>query len=337
MSKREVRIASKLSFDTELERDIIENIEKLTEKRKLTGLIESLIRVYFDEPGKLRDRDLYNTLLETQRVGVIPSRQKFFDSVNDKLDDMNRKIKALEEENNKMLTLIKLGEKYGVDEKVKNLAASTFLVNKQLRTLEKELGVSRYDIMFLSDKQSEFEQKAEDTLEFILENYRGVIESLDFSDRVLRTNDIKQEEKEEAEYNKTEGIQEVEEPTKEDEPKQEEQLVVEQLVKEEETVTEETKPTVVETKQEERVEVPNTTSVNTELEILKMQLEIERLQAEKAKAELEALKYGKSISNEPEKKVDSKAVVKKEESTNTQDSVNFENADFAAMANFFGM
>jgi hypothetical protein len=171
-----------LSFDGTTEADIIEMVDVLCDKRALGKYVSDLIRLAWDNPelidrgnGKVRQGEL---LKQIHEAGIAHNREQFLRGLAKDVDDMKKKVDKIYEMTLKEYTLAQFGKQIGLEDKSRNLMASSFVLERQMNELNNELGRGTLDLTFESSKMQSVEKHADDVLEYILETYDGIVTEL---------------------------------------------------------------------------------------------------------------------------------------------------------------
>ncbi len=173
MNEYEIKIGTVIKFDSEKEKDIIEQIEGLASRKKLGDFISNIIRIAFDNPEFLKSNG--KSLLEH---GMTEERTKFFKQVDSEVSKMRSKVDEIFDMTYKLYMLALFGKRMGLEKKASNLAQSQFILQRQLEELCTTLGVSGIGHVYESNKLNTFESKAEKVLEYIIEAYDNVVTEL---------------------------------------------------------------------------------------------------------------------------------------------------------------
>lgn len=183
-----IKLNSVLSFDEAKEADIVAKVNCLTKQHKLGKLLNELIRVYFENPSifsqpKVDKRTEKTPFREAvpRETSVDSSRQKFFSSLSKKVDEMQKKIDAISEMTQQLLTLAQFNKALGLEERTESIVLASFILQKQLYELEDVLGIEGIDLSVRETYQSNLDrekQKADDTLQFIINTYGEIFSAL---------------------------------------------------------------------------------------------------------------------------------------------------------------
>lgn len=224
MSQRKIKLGATLSFDNEKERDILQHLDKLKSRHRLGEFISQCLRVVFE------NKELAESCgLRIERYGLTDNRKKFFDAVRTETDRMNKKIDEIYDMAYKTYTLAQFNKKIGLEEKSKNLLQAQFLLQKQMREMCKILGVSDIAQIYESNKMYNLEKNVDETLEFIINFYDGVVNELkeNINQRVYvtTTENINNDNNDEViDFGLDDIEEEVKEEPKKEEPKKEEEV-----------------------------------------------------------------------------------------------------------------
>lgn len=168
MGARTFRVT--VSFDEEKERDLIETVEYLAERRQLGIVSSNLLRKAVDDKTIILDS------LTTPSLSV--TRQKFFDWVVQVLKAQAERIDKIYSMGSDMYVLARANKAMGLEGKVDNLMTSQFLLKRQQSKIQEILGLSDSQHLFESDKLLNEKEKADKTWEYIAEVYEEMIAEL---------------------------------------------------------------------------------------------------------------------------------------------------------------
>ena len=162
-----VKLGATLFFDSEKERDIVEQVDELRNRHKLGNFLNDTIRFAY------KYREQFNREYKDGEH-LTADRQQFFDKVQKQVSDMQNKIDTMYKMTNEMHTLLKMNKKLGVEEKVNNMYSAQFVAQKQLKALCDLLGIQNLHI-YDSDKIFNANKHADDMVEYILTYYDGIM------------------------------------------------------------------------------------------------------------------------------------------------------------------
>lgn len=173
MSTYKVKLGATLSLSKERERDIVQNLEKLKSRHKLGEFISQSLRVVFE------NRELAEKCgLNFDRYGLTDNRKRFFDAVNTEVRQMNKKIDEIYNMAYKTYMLTQFNKKMGLEDKSKNLLQAQFILQKQTKEMCDILGIDNIGQIYESNKMYDLEKNVDETLEFIINYYDGIIQEL---------------------------------------------------------------------------------------------------------------------------------------------------------------
>lgn len=173
MGQRKIKLGATLSFDMEKERDILQHLDKLKSRHRLGEFISQCLRLVFE------NRELAEKCgLNLDRYGLSDNRKKFFEAVHTEIERMNTKIDDIYDMAYKTYTLAQFNKKIGLEDKSKNVLQAQFLLQKQMREMCKVLGVDDFSQLYSSNKMYNLEKNVDETLEFIINFYDGIVNEL---------------------------------------------------------------------------------------------------------------------------------------------------------------
>lgn len=182
MGTRNIRLGSQLSFDEQQEADIIEALEAMSASHKTGQFLASLIRIAFDCPelmdnnsGKYEKGAILKAM---ENSGLSYNRKTFMDQVTKEVDTMKKKVDAMYEIVLKTYMLGQMGKHLGLEQKAENELMAQFIIEKQLKELQDNLGISLTSSLFASNRKQDVEKIANDSLEYIIESYSGIVNEL---------------------------------------------------------------------------------------------------------------------------------------------------------------
>lgn len=186
-----VRLSSTLEF-RDTEKDIYEFVRKLADRHKLGEFIGCLIRNVHDNPDILRTGSTgelaYSDVMKiTADKGITPGRLEYLKEINNEILALRESISKLSEIVNTTYSLGLVGNRLGIEDKSSSSAVATFLMDRNLREIEKKLGINRINIDSFSDEKEKAKEKAEQTLEYILNSYSEVFDELKKAVSVINT------------------------------------------------------------------------------------------------------------------------------------------------------
>lgn len=164
-----------LRFNPDRERHIIDTIRNLKSTGKFNIFIETMLRVVLSNPEIVinSDEDLYKLIKLSG-----PLKIDVYNTENKKeIADMHRKVDHMFDLVLSMYTLVMFNKQIGIEDNTKNMAVAQFMVERQLKELTRALGVEDLKT-YESDKDTVIKEKAEQALEYIVNNYDGVVQGI---------------------------------------------------------------------------------------------------------------------------------------------------------------
>lgn len=182
MGTYNIRLGSQLCFDEQQEADIIKALETMNASHKSGQFISNLIRIAFDCPeimdnnnGKYEKGAIIRAM---ENSGLSYNRKSFMCQIQKEVDAMKKKVDEMYEIVLKTYMLGQMGKHLGLEEKADNNLMAQFIIEKQLKELQDTLGISLTSSVFASNRKQDIEKIANDSLEYIIESYSGIVNEL---------------------------------------------------------------------------------------------------------------------------------------------------------------
>lgn len=170
MSEYEIKVGVTLQFDAEREKDIIEKVENLIDRRKISEFMTSIIRAVLD-----KDKAMQMLGSKTGEYGISDEREQFFKGIEAEVSKMRHKIDTIFDMASKVYTLAQFGKRLGIEKKADNMIQAQFVLQKQLDELCSTLGISTTGYIYESDRIEAFKTRADDVLEYIIDAYDNIV------------------------------------------------------------------------------------------------------------------------------------------------------------------
>lgn len=168
-----LKLGATISFNKENERDIIAQLESLKRRHKLGEFISNTIRVALEHPELLEEQ---GTSLE--KFGLTDNRQQFFEAITKEVNQLKVKVDKIYKIATEIYTLTQFNKKIGLEERSKNLLCAQFILQKQTRELCSILGISQISNTYASEKLFDINKNVDETLEFIINYYDGIVREI---------------------------------------------------------------------------------------------------------------------------------------------------------------
>lgn len=159
-----------ISFDEDKERDIVNQLESLSEKRQIAAALSNIVRAAFDENGK--------TFGNMNVAALSETRRKFFESIAQKVKEQDKKIDTIYSMCEDLYGLAQANKALGLESKTENLLISQFVLQHQQSKMKKILGEDDFRHLYESDRLLSEKEKAEKIWGFIAEAYEAMIAEL---------------------------------------------------------------------------------------------------------------------------------------------------------------
>ena len=163
-----VKLGATLSFNLGLERDMVEQIERLKAKHKLGEFISNSLRIAFENPELL---EKYNLSLE--KFGLTDNRKKLNDAINIEIGRIRDRVNKTYQMAYELYSLAKFNKQLNIYDSSKNILASQFILNKQIEDLKSLLGVTCIEQPANLHK---VDSSVDDVLEYILLCHSDIVD-----------------------------------------------------------------------------------------------------------------------------------------------------------------
>lgn len=165
-----VKLGATLTFDFEIEKDIVAQVEKLKSQHKLGEFISNALRVVFEHPELLEKE-----AKSLEDFKLTDNRKLFHEYVEDKIEKTAVKINETYKLAYELHSLAKFNKKFDMYETSKNILASQFIIAKQVEDLKKILGVTTLEQTVNLHKVN---TNIDDVLEYIIMCHGEIVEEI---------------------------------------------------------------------------------------------------------------------------------------------------------------
>jgi hypothetical protein len=165
-----VKLGATLTFDFEIEKDIVAQVEKLKSQHKLGEFISNALRVVFEHPELLEKE-----AKSLEDFKLTDNRKLFNEYVEDKIEKTAVKINETYKLAYELHSLAKFNKKFDMYETSKNILASQFILAKQVEDLKKILGVTTLEQTVNLHKVN---TNIDDVLEYIIMCHGEIVEEI---------------------------------------------------------------------------------------------------------------------------------------------------------------
>ena len=165
-----VKLGATLTFDFEIEKDIVAQVEKLKSQHKLGEFISNALRVVFEHPELLEKE-----AKSLEDFKLTDNRKLFHEYVEDKIEKTAVKINETYKLAYELHSLAKFNKKFDMYETSKNILASQFILAKQVEDLKKILGVTTLEQTVNLHKVN---TNIDDVLEYIIMCHGAIVEEI---------------------------------------------------------------------------------------------------------------------------------------------------------------
>lgn len=168
-----IKLHSSLKFDPIKEKDIIDKVEEMAGSRELTYYITNLLKYALDNPEVINDSGISKAGYQ-----ISKAREDYFRQLDSKISEMKDKIDKIYNMADRINSLVLLGKSIGIEDRNRNILQTQFLLQRQLKELSDTLGVSMTGKTFESNKLAQYDEKASEFIEYVIEHYDGIINEI---------------------------------------------------------------------------------------------------------------------------------------------------------------
>ena len=165
-----VKLGATLTFDFEIEKDIVAQVEQLKSQHKLGEFISNSLRIIFEHPELLEKE-----AKSLEDFKLTDNRKLFHEYVEDKIEKTAIKINETYKLAYELHSLAKFNKKFDMYETSKNILASQFILAKQVEDLKKLLGVATLEQTVNLHKVN---ANIDDVLEYIIMCHGEIVEEI---------------------------------------------------------------------------------------------------------------------------------------------------------------
>ena len=171
MAIHNLKINTQISLDTEQNKDIITLLEDLKEGHRIGQFLGEMVKAVVDNPSDIKAEEF------VRKYNADNIRSTYFKFLDSEVKQMKTKVDEMYKMVLDMYILTKFGKHLGIEGKTNNVLSAQFIVEKQLKDLERILGVNLRSA-YESDKMQDTEDTADKALEFIINTYSGIVGEL---------------------------------------------------------------------------------------------------------------------------------------------------------------
>ena len=179
MSLESVRLGGQFWYDKETEQDLANVITSLSSSHRLGEFISYMFRMAVEDPTILENKDgvvKYGTVTEKLKaLGHTDKRRKQLEELADKIFDVKLEADKIYKMCYEMHLLAQINKLTGIEEKADRTMMKEFMLERELKDICSEIGVSA---TFYKDMLDREHKKEEDSLTYILKAYGSIIDDL---------------------------------------------------------------------------------------------------------------------------------------------------------------
>ena len=179
----QVRINSILTF-ADSEKDIVDTLRKMTDNHGLSRFLTNLIKIVFDNRealGLSKDGAAELEKLLSQ-WNITAVRNEYLGGLKTEIQEMRKRVDMLFDKAASLEAVALAGKRFGLEERANNIYRATFMIDRQLRDIEKTLGM--YNLVDVSADVNI--ERAEKALEMIINSYSGVLTEIQAASKEIR-------------------------------------------------------------------------------------------------------------------------------------------------------
>lgn len=178
MATKEYRFGPTLRFDKDKESYIIRRLDALNKTHSLGTFMTYVVKLVFDDPSLLRGEENLKELMNyMENTGNTPNADKFFKESSKRIDELKEKVDSIHGMCERMYTLMLFDKLINPDKQVENVLSAEFILQRQIREIADSLGIFN-QTPFASDKLKNTQASAEESLQFIIEHYEGIVSEI---------------------------------------------------------------------------------------------------------------------------------------------------------------
>ena len=168
MAIHSLKVNTQISLEQEKDKDIITLLEDLKEGHRIGQFLGDLVKAVVDNPYGIKAEDF------VKKYNADNIRNTYFKFLDSEMKQIRSKVDEMYKMVTDMYILTKFGKHIGLEGKTENVMSAQFIVEKQLKEIERILGVN-LRAAYESDKIQDITELAESALEYIINTYSGIV------------------------------------------------------------------------------------------------------------------------------------------------------------------
>ena len=164
MAIHSLKVNTQISLEQEKDKDIITLLEDLKEGHRIGQFLGDLVKAVVDNPYGIKAEDF------VKKYNADNIRNTYFKFLDSEMKQIRSKVDEMYKMVTDMYILTKFGKHIGLEGKAENVMSAQFIVEKQLKEIERILGVN-LRAAYESDKIQDITELAESALEYIINTY----------------------------------------------------------------------------------------------------------------------------------------------------------------------
>lgn len=168
MAIHSLKVNTQISLEQEKDKDIITLLEDLKEGHRIGQFLGDLVKAVVDNPYGIKAEEF------VKKYNADNIRNTYFKFLDSEMKQIRSKVDEMYKMVMDMYILTKFGKHIGLEGKTENVMSAQFIVEKQLKEIERILGVN-LRAAYESDKIQDITELSERVLEYIINTYSGIV------------------------------------------------------------------------------------------------------------------------------------------------------------------
>lgn len=168
-----------IKLDPIKEKDLYKKLDEMSSSRKLGDLVTHLIRLAFESPEVFGSgKEVSELIAKMNSIGMTPTRYEYFKQVAKEVEKLREKVDKIYDMAYKIYLLALMNKYMGLESKADNSLRAVFILERQLDQMCTTLGISDMNHIFASNKLETTHERANESFEYILDSYDGIIKEI---------------------------------------------------------------------------------------------------------------------------------------------------------------
>lgn len=167
----------KLSFNDD-EKYIKDKVKELSSSHNIARFVCNLIRIAFDDPKTLKyQEELRETLIFMDRTSITPIGDAHYKEVRREIAEMHEKVDAIYDMCLRMYTASLYRDTLNMSKNIESMITAEYESERLINKLCTKLGITVYK-PFKAARVFKVQNEAEETLDYLIEKYGGVLDEI---------------------------------------------------------------------------------------------------------------------------------------------------------------